>query len=86
VNLHSAATGAWVTNLPTGGFVAWFVPRRNELVAHAPSELTWWELGTWKLRRRISARETPVPDEPIGFWPDGSCALVNGSRRVSSRY
>jgi WD40 repeat protein len=78
VNLHSAATGALVTNLPTGGFVAWFVAGRNELVAHAPSEMTWWELGTWKLLRRLTARDNPLPDEPVGFWPDGSCALVNG--------
>ena len=78
VSLHSAATGALVTNLPTGGFVAWFVPGRDELVAHAPSELTWWQLGTWKLLRRMTPRERTLPDEPIGFWPDGRCALVNG--------
>ena len=78
VKLHSAATGALVTNLPTGGFIAWFVPGRNELVAHAPSAITWWELGTWKLRRRVTPRDRTLPDEPIGFWPDGSCALANG--------
>ena len=78
LQIHSAATGVLVTNLPTGGFVAWFVPGRNELMAHAPSEMTWWELGTWKLLRRITSRDKPLPDEPIGFWPDGSCVLANG--------
>lgn len=78
VNLHSAATGVLVTNLPTGGFVAWFVPGRNELVAHGPSAMTWWELGTWKLLRRMTPRDKPLPDEPVGFWPDGGCMLVNG--------
>jgi len=78
VNLHSALTGALVTNLPTGGFVAWFVPGRNELMANSPSEMTRWELGTWKLLRRMTSRERTLPDERIGFWPDGRCALVSG--------
>src|SRR6185369_15801349 len=54
VNLHSALTGALVTNLPTGGFVSWSVPGRNELMAHPPSEMTWWQLGTWKLLGRLT--------------------------------
>lgn len=77
VQVHSAATGDLVTNLPTGGFVAWFVPGRNELVARAPSELTWWELGTWKLLRRMTSRDQILPEELVGFWPDGSCALAH---------
>lgn len=77
VNLHSAATGDLVTNLPTGGFVAWFVPGRNELVARAPSELTWWEIGSWKLLRRMRSSENPLPGDLVDFWPDGSCALAN---------
>ncbi len=82
VNMHSAETGALVTNLPTGTAGGFFVPGRSELMASGPSAVTFWQLGTWQLLRRFPILDATACANFAGFWPDGSCALANGNDQM----
>jgi len=76
VEIRSAADGGAVTNLPTGSSAALFMPGRNELLATGNSDVTFWQVGTWQLLRRLPLRVEAFCDAFVGDWPDGSCALA----------
>lgn len=82
VNLHSALNGELAARLPTGGHGAWFVPGRSELMVSAPGELIWWQLGSWRLLRRVAVGQTSLSEDPVGFFPDGSYVLSHGRDAV----
>jgi signal transduction histidine kinase len=82
VNIYSAATGALVTNIAAGTGAAIFVPGRDELLTQGPSDLTFWEVGTWQRLRRLPILDETSCAEFVGFWPDSSSALANGQDQM----
>lgn len=80
--IYALATGNLVANLPSRLPLPSFLPGRDELLVREFDGLACWQVGSWKLLRRWTAHETPMPHGPIGLWPDGSCALVSRSDDV----
>ena len=64
VLIYSVASGLMVANLPSRLPLPWFVPGRDELLVREFDELVCWQVGTWKLLRRLKAQDTPIPDGP----------------------
>jgi WD40 repeat protein len=42
-----------------------------------PNRVTFWQAGTWKKLREAPLGSETARTELLGFWPDGSRALVN---------
>ena len=83
LKIRDALTGAVVTNLLSGTADGRFTPAGDELVSALPGRLTFWRVGTWEKLREVACGDDTVGYVLAGFWPDGSCALVNGGRDLT---
>ena len=46
------------------------------------SEVTFWQVGIWQLRRRMPLIDESQIDGFVGFWPDGSYAPAVGEDQM----
>jgi serine/threonine protein kinase/WD40 repeat protein len=77
IKIRDAFTGGFVTNLPAGTPSGRFTLAGDQLISSATNRVTFWQTGTWKKLREAPLGSQTARTDLIGFWPDGSCALVN---------
>ena len=77
LKIRDAFTGGFVTNLPAGTADGHFTRAGDQLISSVTNRVTFWQAGTWKKLREAPLGSQTSRTELIGFWPDGSCTLVN---------
>jgi len=78
LKIRDAVTGGFVTNLDSGTPNGRFTPRGDHIVSISGNHVTYWEVGTWRKLRDVSIEKGSSVLWLADFWPDGSCAVVNG--------